>query len=370
MDKGKTRILLIIDALGWGGTERRFVQLLKHLDRDEFEARVLVLTDWIHYREIFELGWEIEILDMKVRFDPLISLRLYRICQSWKPDIIHAWGSKPATCAGPVTKLLGIRLINAMIADAPAHLDLKRKIRSVLSFPFSDVIQANSRAGLEAYGVSGDKGNVVHNGFDFGRLENLAEKSSILEEFGIRTRYVVGLVQGFKYHKDYESLMEAASAILIQRDDVTFLCVGDGPEYDRIVDMADGNDRIVFTGERDDIESIVNVFDIGILLTNLERHGEGISNSIMEYMALAKAVIATRGGGTPEIVVDGETGFLIPQRSPGVLAEKINLLLDDQDLRDSMGKKGKERILAEFSIDSMVEGHERLYRALAADGGK
>ena len=139
---------------------------------------------------------------------------------------------------------------------------------------------------------------------------------------------------------------------------------GGGLEFDRIEKLAGGNEKIILTGNRDDVESIVNTFDVGILLTNLERHGEGISNSIMEYMALGKPVIATTGGGTPEIVADGETGYLIPFRSPGMLAEKIEYLLDNEEIRKSMGMKGKERILREFSIDSMIEGHVSLYRFL------
>jgi glycosyltransferase involved in cell wall biosynthesis len=89
----------------------------------------------------------------------------------------------------------------------------------------------------------------------------------------------------------------------------------------------------------------------------------------MEYMALGKAVIATGGGGTPEIVVDGETGFLIPPRSPEILAEKIIYLLENKDLCKSMGIKGRQRVLEEFSMKNMMEGHLDLYRSVASTGG-
>ena len=72
---------------------------------------------------------------------------------------------------------------------------------------------------------------------------------------------------------------------------------------------------------------MVNVFDIGVLAT----HGEGISNSIMEYMALGKPVVASEGGGTCELVQDGITGFLVPRRDPQALAARISQLLDDQE---------------------------------------
>jgi glycosyltransferase involved in cell wall biosynthesis len=116
---------------------------------------------------------------------------------------------------------------------------------------------------------------------------------------------------------------------------------------------------------RSDVESIINAFDIGILLTDLERHGEGISNSIMEYMAAGKPVIATDGGGTREIVIDGETGFLVPQKSPERVAETIDKLLNDDELRRNMGLMGKQMIQREFNIHRMTSEHVELYEKLA-----
>lgn len=360
----RVKILYIIDALGPGGTERRLVQLLGNLDRERFATKVALLTGIVHYEELYEIETDVIELVRRIRKDPLIYFKLYGLCRKWRPDIIHAWGSMSAIYAGPVAKLLGITFINAMIADAPARLNRKQRLRSFLTFPFSDIIQSNSRAGLEAYDAPDGKRNVVHNGFDFGRMESLEDVDGMKKELGIETRYVVGMVAGFKFQKDYDSLVHAARTIAGRREDVTFVCVGDGPGLERIKESASGIDRIIFTGKRADVESIINIFDIGILLTDLDKHGEGISNSIMEYMASRKAVIATDGGGTKELVLEGETGFLVPQKSPDLLADRINLLLNDDELRYRMGARGRERILAEFSIEKMVRGHTELYERL------
>ncbi|HER44126.1 MAG TPA: glycosyltransferase [Candidatus Eisenbacteria bacterium] len=360
----ETRILYIIDELGPGGAERRLVQLLKGLDPARFSTKAVLLTDIVHYREVYELETEIITLERKIRKDPSIFLRLYKICRRWMPHIVHAWGSMPAVYAGPVAKLLGIKLVNAMIADAPARLNRTQKLRSLLAFPFSDVIQSNSRAGLESYGVPEAKRHVVHNGFDFERIGSLKEGGEVRDELRVTTRFVAGMVAGFKFQKDYDSLVRAAEMLIGRRTDISFVCVGDGPDLERIKASAGGSDRIIFTGKRSDVESIIGVFDIGILLTDLDRHGEGISNSIMEYMALGKPVIATNGGGTGELVVDGETGYLIPQKSPGMLAERIDLLLNNDRLRKEMGARGRKRIQEEFSIEEMVRGHTELYERL------
>jgi glycosyltransferase involved in cell wall biosynthesis len=177
----------------------------------------------------------------------------------------------------------------------------------------------------------------------------------------------VGMVAGFKFQKDYDSLVYAARKILQRRGDTTFVCVGDGPELDRIKESARGINGIIFTGKRSDVESIVNIFDIGLLLTDLDRHGEGISNSIMEYMALRKPTIATDGGGTRELVVEGKTGYLIPQKSPDILAGRIEELLNNHKLRDNMGLAAEDRIRKEFTIYKMARAHMSLYEKLTRD---
>jgi glycosyltransferase involved in cell wall biosynthesis len=267
----------------------------------------------------------------------------------------------PTIYASPAAKLLKIKLINAMIADAPKNLNRKQFVRSFLSFPFSNVIQSNSLAGLKSYNVPENKANVIHNGFDFNRIRNLKDKKQIKQELNINTKYIIGMVASIYFKKDHESLMLAAKKILRQRNDVTFVCIGDGPRLEQIKEMAENSERIIFTGIRNDVESIVNIFDIGLLIT----FEEGISNSIMEYMALAKPVIATDGGGTKELVIDGETGFLIPQKSPDLLAEKIDYLLNNKNLRKNMGEKGRERIQKEFHIDKMINEHIKLYIKVA-----
>ncbi len=356
------KILYIIDQLGAGGKERRMVQLLRGLQDDErISPKVVLLTDVVHYREIFDLGFEIIILDRKIKKDPAVFFKIHKICKNWKPDIIHAWGTMPTIYAGPVAKLLGIKLINASIADAPLKVGPLKRLRTFISFCFSDIIQSNSHAGLKAYKVPPAKGLVIYNGFDFSRIKDLKDKGRLREEFKIDTDHVVGMVAGLNFHKDYRSLINAAKKILEKRSDVSFICVGTGIEMEDIKKISEPYERIIFTGRRNDVESIVDIFTVGILLTNMKIISEGISNSIMEYMACGKPVIATRGGGTVELVKDGETGFLIPNASPEELAEKIELLLNNPGLRREMGEKGRERIEMEFNLDRMIRKHVEVY---------
>ena len=117
---------------------------------------------------------------------------------------------------------------------------------------------------------------------------------------------------------------------------------------------------IYFLGAQENVENIVNTFDIGVLIT----FTEGISNTIMEYMALKKPVIATNGSGTIEIVNDNETGYLVQPKDSADLADKILFLLNNEKLREAFGTKGYNRIVNFFSMNRMVSEYINVYKNL------
>ena len=121
---------------------------------------------------------------------------------------------------------------------------------------------------------------------------------------------------------------------------------------------------IQFIESNSNIEEIINLFDICVLTNNTNGHAEGISNSIMEYMALGKPVIATNAGGNKELIFDKVSGFLIKPFDINDLIEKMEVLLTDRSKRISMGKAGSERIKKIFNIDKMVNSYTDIYNRL------
>ena len=353
------KILYIIDALGLGGRQRRLIQLLKKIDENNISGKLILLSDIpTHYREIYDMNIEVIKLKRKINKDPRIVIQLFKICKKWKPDIIDAWGSMPAIYSISVAKLLNIKIINGMIADAPNKLDRSQYIRSHLTFPFSDAILANSYAGLKSYNVR-KNGFVIHNGFDINEINKLKNVDDVIINYNIKTQFIVGMVSRIHHSKDFDTLLTAIDIITSKRNDVSFVLVGDGDLLEFYKTKCK-NKFVIFTGKQTDVYDIINIFDIAVLST----FTEGISNSIVEYMALGKAVVATDGGGTKELIVDNETGFIIPQQSPTVLADKIEILLNNPNLRETMGRKGKQRIIDEFNLDKMVNAHVKLYNKL------
>ena len=356
------KILFFIDILMSGGKERRLTELMKALKQSpDCDFELAVMSNEIHYREVLDLNIPIHYLIRKSKKDVSVTIKLYKLCKEYKPDIIHCWDSMTAVYSFPVCRILNIKLINGMITNAPEKISMtdKKWIRSRLTFPFSDTIIGNSKAGLVAYRAPERKSYFIHNGFDFKRIENIISNQIIRQQLNITSRYIIGMVASFSTAKDYKTFFEAAHIILDKRKDVTFIAIGSNTESsdskNHVRNEYSGYFRLL--GKRSGIESYVNTFDIGVLST----FGEGISNSILEYMALGKPVVATMGGGTVELVLDNETGFLVRRSDSAELARKIELLLDNAQLRQKMGLAGKERIQNFFNIDNMMKKYIEIY---------
>jgi glycosyltransferase involved in cell wall biosynthesis len=365
------KILYIIDSLRLGGKERRLVELLKDLETKKYiRCQLVVLSDDAFYNYVDMLDIKIHHLIRKCDKDPYIFIKLYKICKDFQPDIIHSWEAMCSIYVLPVAKLLGIKLINGMITSAPTKLKLfgKSWIRSKLTFPFSDLIISNSYAGLKSYNAPKHKSYCIHNGFDFSRTRNLEDQDIIRKSFKIDSAHVVGMVASFSPRKDYETYILSAIQILQKRNDLTFLAVGDGSTLEKYKGMVKPKfkKKIKLIGKQNNIESIVNIFDIGVLLTDQDIHGEGIANSILEYMALGKPVIATSGGGTSEIVIHDKTGYLIEPKNTEALSKKIEFLLNNKGKAKLLGKAGKERVIREFSIKKMRNRFIKKYIELSS----
>lgn len=170
------------------------------------------------------------------------------------------------------------------------------------------------------------------------------------------------MVASFSVNKDYKTYFKAAQLLLKQRNDITFLAIGNKTDSILAKNLIDNKylDNFKLLGQRSGIESFINAMDICVLST----FTEGISNSILEYMALGKPVIATSGGGTNEIIEDIKTGFLISQSNPNALAERIEVLLNDPELLVKMGTAGQKRIEKIFSIEGMAGRYISFYKMI------
>ncbi|MBR0795970.1 glycosyltransferase [Bradyrhizobium jicamae] len=368
------RILHFTDCLRIGGRERQIAELMKglrvHRDIESFVAVASEETadDW----EIDRQHVQIIPIVRRSRRDLRIFKTLYELVTNLNIDIVHSWGSMCSVYAAPVAKLCGAAFVNGFVRDAP-HMTLwnKHYLRGKLTSPFSDVVVANSRAGLAAYDISERRGVCIYNGFNPERVLNLTDEAELRRTLGLTTPNIVGMVANFTPYKDYAVFVEMARRICQLRDDVTFLAVGDGPTFSQMRDSVPSGQlpRLKFLGRRNDVENIANLFTVGVLATNSRLHGEGISNAITEIMALGKPVVATDDGGTPELVLDGQTGFLVPSHDADALTDRVLRLVNDVELATRLGMQGRRRIETTFSLDKMTNSYLGLYRGLMDRAG-
>jgi glycosyltransferase involved in cell wall biosynthesis len=357
------KILHIIHGLNSGGAERQLIELLKGLIKKEnIEVGVVILSDAIDFEYIFGLDVDIHILKRKYKKDFTIFSKLYKICKIFKPDIIHSWELMCSVYSMPIAKLIGAKFINGIIRGAPSEFSLFNSrgfLLTKITFIVSDFNLSNSYAGLRSYKISDLKSICIHNGFDFNRLKNIIKAENIKKKHNIKTKNTVGMVARFDKRKDYATYIESAMNILQERKDVTFLAIGEGETLHNCMNLVPVKykEYIRFLGKQTDVESLINIFDIGVLVS----FEEGISNSIMEYMALEKPVIATKHKGNEEIVIDNKTGYLIRREDIKDLTEKIEYLIDNKVIATAMGRAGRERLEKEFSLEKMTEAYINLY---------
>jgi glycosyltransferase involved in cell wall biosynthesis len=365
------KILFYIDCLHSGGKERRLTELLKALSSvADISIELAVMSRDIYYQEVLDLDIKIHYLIRDSKKDIKIVSRLYKLCKEIKPSIVHCWDSMTAIYSVPVCKSLGILLVNGMVINAPRQQNIFNRywLRAKLTFPFSDIIIGNSEAGIDAYKAPRNKSRVIKNGFNFNRIGNIISEDVIRQELKTNTKYVVGMIASFSDTKDYNTYFEAAQSLLDKRNDITFLAIGNNTDSMKAESLIEKTKQKYFRllGKRTGVESYINIMDICVLAT----FTEGISNAVLEYMAMAKPVIATDGGGTNEIIEHCKTGYLVKVSDSSELELRIQELLDDENLRLKMGAAGKQRIIDEFRMDKMQVKYLNLYQEITGERRK
>jgi len=368
----KTRILFFIGSLKGGGKERRLIELLTYLQgKEQYELMIIVTDPMIEYPSFHKLNINYQVISKSWKKNDLtVFYKFYKKCKQFKPHIIHTWGRMQSFLALPAVIAMGIPLVNGQITGAPSNTT-KWSFNGLvdqINFSFSKIIISNSQAGLNAFGPPERKSKVIYNGLNFYRFENLAAPETIKLKYGIKTPFAVVMVASFSNKKDYPLFFSIAKQITQTRDDITFVAVGDftdAPEDKGYQDLAKLNSRIMLTGRINDVEALVNSCTIGVLFSD-KINGEGISNSIIEYMSLAKPVIANDAGGTKEIVHHQVNGYLLRHETEKEIIELICGLIDNPEKCTAFGKAGRKIIEAFFLLERMGNAFVQTYEDVLA----
>lgn len=343
------KLLLVADGLQNGGAERQMTLLAKYIPRN-WERRVWSMDDGHFCIVLQNHGIPVMVKKRSWRWDISPAFYLWHEIYAWKPDVIHSYGYMAAMAATPAAKLLGIPLVNGTIRSGKIPVFRGRIMKFMLRF--ANRVIANSAAGLKAFNVNADKGRVVHNGFDPERLE-LCKKDNAKKN----NPFSVIMVGRMHPMKDYDTFFEAARIIVQKQKGFHFIAMGDGPLREKLIRINDDLVRmrmLSFPKSTSEVIPYLKKAHVGVLMTNHKVIEEGISNAIMEYMACGLPVVCSEGGGNHELVINGNTGFLVPPGDAHILADRLEWLMNHPIEAEGMGNEGRRRIEEKFSVDRMI----------------
>jgi sugar transferase (PEP-CTERM/EpsH1 system associated) len=218
---------------------------------------------------------------------------------------------------------------------------------------------------VASVGVPGQKVVMIHNGVDVGRFGRRDRAEARLHTGLPVEGEIVGTVGRLDPVKDQVALIRAFAALAAGHPQALLVIVGDGPcrsELERVTTELGLQSRVRLLGMSADVPAVMEALDLFVLPSI----AEGMSNTILEAMASGLPVVATRVGGNPEMVEDGVTGALVPVRDAAALRQALGAYFEDESLRESHGKAGRQRASALFSLDRMGSAYFGLYGELLA----
>lgn len=373
-------VLQLIDSFQQGGTERQAVQLARLLaESRHFRVHVACLNREGSLRaevEQFIQGAEIPEYRLNSFYDRNAITQARRLASylgEHEIEIIHTHDF--------YTNIFGMAA--ARLAGTPARVASRRETLGMRSpgqkwaerraYNLAHAVVANAeavRAQLIDEGVRSDKISVVYNGLDLKRLTPPANlrRDDVLSLLGLPrdSRRFVTIVANLRHAvKDHPTFLRAARRVRERLADAAFVIAGEGEllEEMRALAASLGLERdTFFIGRCAHIAELLSVSEVCILSSK----AEGFSNSILEYMAAARPVVATDVGGAREAIIEGETGYVVPPGDDEMMAARIISLLADRERAGQMGERGRHVVEQKFSCEAQLQRTESLYEELLA----
>jgi glycosyltransferase involved in cell wall biosynthesis len=334
----------------------------------------------IHVLRIEELGREIS----PVR-DLLATIRLARAIRRERPQILHTHTAKAGTVGRMAALLAGSRRPPVVVHTFHGHV-LRGYFGPVRSRFFLALerwlarhttaliaVGPQVRDDLVALGVApADRFTVIRLGIELEERVRPSEngRAETRRYLGVPDeRFVVGWVGRMTAVKRTDDVLEAFRCLRESGVDACLCLVGDGPDRDRLERRATELGVVrdtLFLGYQEDVSPYYAAFDALILPSA----NEGTPVSVIEALAAETPVVATRVGGVPDVVREGEDGFLVDIGATDELAERLARLARDPNLRRRLGKSGRRRVLDRYAVARLLDDVDRLYRELLATSGR
>ncbi|GAB4345913.1 MAG: glycosyltransferase [Candidatus Abyssubacteria bacterium] len=363
------KVLMLIGTLDPGGAETVVVSLSKALIGMGHEVVVGHLGNAWLQEQLNRHNVKQEVFGFSPYYKsnltgPLFICHLERFVRKYRFDIVHAHLFGMILFGTFAVRLARIPIVGT-IHDT--HYIQGRSIRALAYWLVSSlgcrlitVSRDMQSIVCRLTGLNQEKVTVIYNGVN---IKGFHERESG------NGRVAVASVGRLSPEKNFSTLLYAAKQAAEGIPECRFLIAGDGPQRDELWHLAKElglGERVIFLGHTENVSQLLAESRVFVLSSLTE----GLSMSVIEAMAAGAPVVVTDVGGNREIVVDGETGFLVPPRDPEALANKVCLLLRDKALAKQMGENGRKRVESLFSQERMVRDYEQLYLSLLEKKGR
>jgi len=359
------RIVHVISSLGWSGTARQLTLLAGATPRAEFEVHVCALDQAGPLAEpLVRAGIPLEVIGRRSPVDPQSFWRLANHLGGLKPDLVctwtpmaHLYGQVSAAARGINHCLAVLREVvpdDRPVAWALRRWCVRRCHAAVVNSPA--LVDFYARWGLPA-----ERLRLVRDGVPSAGPGSTTRGQLLAELHLPPNSRLIGTVGQLHPRQRLKDAIWAADLLKVIRDDVHLLVIGDGPHRDRLRRFRDQvviRDKVHFLGQRGDVQRLLPHLDV---FWSASAPG-GPSLAILEAMAAGVPVVATDISATQDLVLDGQTGYLVPVGDRARIAKYANRLLNDAELARQMGQAGRQRVIDHFSIGAMVAQHLELYR--------
>ena len=363
------RVLHFISDSNIGGAGRLLVHCLRHFDRDRFDVAVVLPRGSALLPLIAETGTRVIETDAgrDASHEKGAVSAFRKILREEKPHIVHTHSAFDAKLAAYLCGVKSRIYTRHSVFEPSRRLTTfpGKQVSGLVNNTLATRIIAVADAAadnLTATGVRADKITVILNGVEPLTRTSDGERAALRQSLGLaQTDFVCGISARFEPYKGHSYLLETARLVAGRRDNVKFLCMGTGSVYEETVAKAKEMglcDRVLFTGFCSDVVPYYSILDLSL---NCSWGTEATSLALIEAMSLGLPTAATRFGGNPGVVTDGENGILTPVRDSAAMADAIVKIASDAALYRTLSD-GARRLFAEkFTAAAMTRQIEEIY---------
>ena len=357
---GPIRVLFVVPALPVGGAERHVTTMLPRMNPARFTPSVICIGE---EGELFSTlraaGIEAAALRLHKRQAVRALIELVMMMRRTRPDVVVVQGYNAETLGRIAARIAGVKHTINWVHNASGLVQrgtVRRTVDRALTrwtSAYFGVAEAQRPYLVDELGHPDDKIRVIYNGVDLAQFRTSTDRG-VLAEFGFAENDpVVGIVAVLRPEKDHVNLLRAARTVVDELTNARFLIIGDGPTRPQLEALCTElgiTPNVRFAGSRDDVARLLPAIDVFVLTST----SECFPISVLEAMACARPAVCSAVGGIPEVIKDGETGYLVPPKDPPQLAARLVRLLQDPLTARRMGRAARARVEAEFDLDCSI----------------